>query len=71
MNSRNESEESYEFNSAYNDISTFLDENILKFLTGAKSFDEYDAFVDRLYGFGIENCIDLYQAAYDRYLEKQ
>ena len=64
------SDESYEFNGMYNDISTYLDENILKFLTGAKSFDEYDAFIDDLYGFGIEDCIALYQTAYERYLAK-
>ncbi len=64
------SEESYEHSAKYNDISTYLNEHILKFIVGAESFDEYDDFIDALYAFGIEDCIALYQTAYDRYLAK-
>lgn len=65
------SEEAYEHSAIYSDIATYINESILKFIVGDKSFDAYDAFVQTLYEMGIEDCIAIYQAAYDRYLTKQ
>ena len=65
-----DADESYEFTAMYTDISTLLEENILKFITGAKDFGEYDQFISDLYSMGIQDCIDIYQVAYERYLEK-
>lgn len=63
-------EESDQITSKYNDIETYVDENIAKFIVGDKSMDEFDDFVETLYDMGIQECIDVYQQAYDRYLER-
>lgn len=62
-------EESTEYNTMYSDIETYMDENIVKFIVGDKSLDEFDAYVDALMGMGLEKCVAIEQAAYDRYLE--
>ena len=62
-------DESNEYYSLYPDIETYMDENIVKFIVGDKSLDEFDAYVDTLTSMGIDRCVELEQAAYDRYLE--
>ena len=62
-------EESSKYYSLYTDIETYMDENIVKFIVGDKSLDEFDAYVEALIGMGIEECVAIEQAAYDRYLE--
>ena len=41
----------------------------MKFVVGDESLDEFDNFVSTLKQMGIEDCIAIEQAAYDRYLE--
>lgn len=61
-------EEGNEFSSIMGDINTFIDENIVKYITGAKSFDKYDdEFVNQLKAMGTDRAIELKQAALDRY----
>lgn len=62
-------EESQEYNRIYADIETYEDEHIVKFVVGDESLDEFDNFVSTLKQMGIEDCIAIEQAAYDRYLE--
>lgn len=41
-----------------------------KYIIGDYSFDTYDTdFVGKLEGMDIERCVELYQQAYDRYME--
>ncbi len=45
---------------------------VLKYITGAEplteeSFANYQATLD---SFGLQSCIEVYQAAYDRYLDR-
>ena len=61
-------EESSEYNTLYSDIETYMDENVVKFIVGDKSLDEFDAYVSTLMDMGMEDCIAIEQAAYDRYL---
>ena len=63
-------EELEELNGYYNDIITTYNENILQFITGTRSLDEFDDFRDQLIDMGIENCIDIVQAGYDRYVAR-
>lgn len=63
-------DEADEHSSIYSDINTRLQEGIAQFITGARPMDEWDSFVEELYDMGIEDCIELYQAAYDRYLAR-
>ena len=62
-------EESQRYNALYADIETYEDENIVKFIVGDKDLGEFDDFVDTLKGMGIDECVEIEQAAYDRYLE--
>ena len=60
-------EENSEYVTLYTDIETLTQENTVKFITGEKSLDEYDAFVQQLKTYNIDRCIELQQAALDRY----
>lgn len=61
-------DESSAYNARYSDIETYMDENIVKFIVGDKPLDEFDAYVDTLIQMGVEDCVAIQQAAYDRYL---
>lgn len=64
-------EEGEEYSSIYNDLQTYVQENLGQFVMGAKSMDEYDAYIQTMTeGFDIERCIELQQAAYDRYMSR-
>ena len=63
-------EESEEYNSIASDIETYVSTTVLEFITGTRSLDEYDAFVETVENMGLQDCIDIYQAALDRYLSK-
>lgn len=62
--------EDSEYNNIMSDIDTFMDTMTVAYVTGAKSFDTYEAdFVEVLKSMNIERCIELYQNAYDEYME--
>lgn len=61
-------EESEIVNSNLADMSTYIAENLVKFLVGEKSMDEWDPFIADLNKLGLQTIIDTYQSAYDRYL---
>ncbi|NLL38071.1 MAG: extracellular solute-binding protein [Clostridiales bacterium] len=58
-------------NTLAGDISTFISENYSLFLDNTKAFSEWDAYVAQLYDLGMQDIIDTYQTAYDRYLESK
>lgn len=60
-------DEAQEFASLYLIIQTLVQENTVKFIMGTLPMDEYDNFVEKLHTFGIDRCIELKQAALDRY----
>ena len=60
-------DETTAFGNIYTAIKTLVSENTVKFIMGTKSMDEYDAFVQSLYDYGIEECIQYKQNALDRY----
>lgn len=56
------------YSATYGDIQTTMQEYILKFIVGEKDIDtEWDSYVETLYGMGLQDCIDIKQAALDRY----
>lgn len=63
-------EENTDAVSIYSDIETLCMESIAAFITGDKSLDEYDAFVEQIRGMNIEGYLEIQQAAYDRYMAK-
>jgi putative aldouronate transport system substrate-binding protein len=63
-------EESEEFSRLYADLRTLISERLPEFIMGVRSMDEWDSFVATLEDMGIEDCIALKQAAYDRYIAR-
>ena len=66
------SEESETYTSSYSDISTYASEMVLKFILGMEELNEdsYAAYVKHIEDMGLQNCIDAYQSAYNRYLAR-
>ena len=60
-------DENSEYVALYTDIETLVNENTVKFITGEKSLNEFEAFVEMLHTYNIDRCIELKQAALDRY----
>lgn len=60
-------DESDLFNSAYNDIATYVESETLGFITGTVPLSEYDNFCQTIESMGIEDLIQIYQDALDRY----
>lgn len=64
-------EESSEYSSIESDMATYMDSKVLEFIVGSADIDaEFDAFVDTLYEMGLQDLIDIKQAAYDRAMER-
>ena len=62
------SEENSRFADLSAPINTYVKEMALKFVTGDESLDGFDKFVEKLNSMGLQECLDLQQAAYDRYM---
>ncbi len=61
-------DESEQFSVKMNDVATYTSESILKMLTGTVDIDaDFDAFIDTCYEMGLQDCIDCYQTALERY----
>jgi len=61
-------EESSKISSIMNNVNTCANENLFKFIMGIKSVDsDYDNFIKELKAFGIEEAIEIYSAALERY----
>lgn len=58
--------------SRYGDISTYTAEMAVKFITGQESLnaDSYADYVARIKAMNIDDCLGVYQAAYERYLQR-
>lgn len=56
------------YNRIFSNIDTYMDETVSKFVVGDLSLNQFDSFVQQLKDMGIEDCIAIEQAAYDRYL---
>ena len=63
--------ESDEYASTIGDIETRADEQIVRFVIGELNFDsDWDDFVQELKDMGLERCVELKQAALERYYER-
>lgn len=65
-------DESSVYSTYIGDITTYVEEMTLKYITGGEplteeSFATYKQTMDE---FGMQECIEVYQAAYDRYLQR-
>ena len=63
-------EESDRYSEIWSDLSTYADTEVFKFVMGEYDFEaDWDAFIDQLKDMGLEECVEIYQTAYDRYAE--
>ncbi len=64
------SEESESIVTLVADICTYAQEQLLRFMVGEAVLDDasWQAFIDQTYALGLQQCVDLYQKAYDEYL---
>lgn len=60
-------DEASEYYAKINDINTLVSENVVRIITGAQSVDSFDGVVETLKEMGIERCIEIQQAALNRY----
>ncbi|MGI6576780.1 MAG: hypothetical protein ACOX1Q_01765 [Eubacteriales bacterium] len=63
-------EEANEYSRLYQDITTYITETIVQFINGTKPLGDFDQYREQLKTMGIERCIELYQQAYDRYVNR-
>ncbi len=64
-------EEAAQFNEIYADIATYVSENTLAFIIGEKPLSDYEEFTAQIESSGISRCVEIYQAALDRYYARQ
>ena len=64
------SEEGDTYNSVYTNLKTLVDEMATKCIMGSQSLDDFDAYVKDLYSYGLQDCIAIKQAAYDRFMNR-
>lgn len=64
-------EESEEYSSLSGDIITYVSQALSEFIMGQRNLDgDLDAFSENVKEMGIERCLELEQAAYDRYMKR-
>jgi len=59
--------ESTQLGSYAQDIKTYIDENVIMFITGQRSLSTWDQYVAELNKMNIKGYLAIYQAAYDRW----
>jgi putative aldouronate transport system substrate-binding protein len=64
------SDESSELASIMNDINTYSEEMIVKFIMGVEPLNSFPDYVSNLKSIGIEKAVAIQQAALDRYLQR-
>ncbi|MCS7462863.1 extracellular solute-binding protein [Paenibacillus doosanensis] len=60
-------DEQDQLNSLNNDIITYVQEQQIKFVTGAVSLNNWDQYVSSIKKMGVDKLLDIYGAAYERY----
>jgi len=63
-------EEEDETNKYTNEIQTYISENFLAFVDGSKPMSEWDSYIDGVNSLGLPQCQEVYQGAYERFMER-
>lgn len=61
------SEESKEYSTIMNEVKTYRDEMILKFIFGTESLNNFDTYVANMEKMGLSRALEIQNAALDRY----
>ena len=51
-------------------VQTYVDEMLLKFITGEVSIDKFDEYLAQVDKFGLQESVKFRQNAYERYLKR-
>ncbi len=62
--------ESEEIASILNNVKTYVDEKTLRYIMGLENLDGFDGYIADIKNFGMDKVLDIYQAAYERYLAR-
>ena len=65
-----DAEEKTRYNEIMTDVNTFVEEKIYGFILGRESLDQWDQYIETLQSMGIEEATQIYQTAYERYLNR-
>ena len=60
-------DESSEYASIMNNIDTYVNETLVKFIMGIRPLEEFDTYVEDIWAMGLQDAIDIQQAALNRY----
>ncbi len=61
-------DEQYIIENRWGEINTYVNQMEAEFISGSKDIDaEWDGFVAQLNQMGLQDCVEVYQAAYDRF----
>ena len=63
-------DESRELASLKNTIDAYVEEMAVKFMSGEESLDNFATYLEALDGMQLSRMLEIYQAGYDRYLER-
>ncbi len=63
-------EESAELSKIQNDISTYADEMMMKFILGQEPLSNFDAYVEQMKNLGVDKMVNIQQAALERYFAR-
>lgn len=64
-------EENEQYSALYNDIDTYISTMTVSFMTGAEDINaKWDTFVSTIESMDIDTCIQIKQAAYERYAQR-
>ncbi len=64
-------EESAAYAAVITDCNSCMQEWTNNFIMGIASLDQWDEYVDQMKQLGIDQAVEAYQSAYDRYMEKE
>jgi len=61
------SKDAEDYSTIRSEVNTYINENFVLFVTGERSIDEFDNYINTLKNMKIERMIEIYQEAFDRY----
>ena len=56
-----------EYSFIKSEVDTYVSENFALFITGERSLDEFDAYLDTLKSMNVDRMVEIYQAAFDAF----
>lgn len=70
LNLKFTTEENAKLTSIMTDFNAYSDEMVFKFIMGNEPIEKFDQYIQKCKSLGIDEAINIYQTAYDRYMNK-